>query len=98
MTTSSHMRKSEVGEVRPSQTLTTFGIGSLKLPDVEEAETPRVLLEERITMLRDFCETIDNLFESFLKTRGSSSWEGQTTMLRRWIAQSTRNTAVAAVA
>lgn len=29
MTTSSHMRKSEVGEVRPSQTLTTFGIGSL---------------------------------------------------------------------
>lgn len=29
MTASSHMRKSEVGEVRPSQTLTTFGIGSL---------------------------------------------------------------------
>lgn len=29
MTTSSHMRKSEVGEVRPSQTLTTFGVGSL---------------------------------------------------------------------
>lgn len=29
MTISSQMRKSEVGEVRPSQTLTTFGIGSL---------------------------------------------------------------------
>ncbi len=29
MSTSSHLRKSEVGEVRPSQTLTTFGIGSL---------------------------------------------------------------------
>ena len=29
MTTSSQMRKSEVGEVRPSQTLTTFGVGSL---------------------------------------------------------------------
>ena len=29
MTISSHMRKSEVGEVRPSQTLTTFGVGSL---------------------------------------------------------------------
>lgn len=29
MTTSSHMRKSEVGEVRPSQTLMTYGIGSL---------------------------------------------------------------------
>lgn len=29
MSTSSHMRKSEVGEVRPSQTLTTFGVGAL---------------------------------------------------------------------
>jgi len=29
MSISSHMKKSEVGEVRPSQTLTTFGIGSL---------------------------------------------------------------------
>ena len=29
MTISSQMRRSEVGEVRPSQTLTTFGVGSL---------------------------------------------------------------------
>ncbi len=29
MSTSSRMKKSEVGEVRPSQTLTTYGVGSL---------------------------------------------------------------------
>ncbi len=29
MNTANHLRRSEVGEVRPSQTLTTFGIGSL---------------------------------------------------------------------
>ncbi len=29
MTISSHMKRSEVGEVRPSQTLTTYGVGSL---------------------------------------------------------------------
>ena len=29
MSTASQMRKSEVGEVRPSQTLTTYGVGSL---------------------------------------------------------------------
>jgi hypothetical protein len=68
----------------------TFAIGSLKLPEVEEAETPRVLFEERITLLRDFCETIDSLFESFLKHRSGSSWDGQTTQLRRWIQQSGR--------
>ncbi|MBL4883715.1 MAG: hypothetical protein JKY95_04140 [Planctomycetaceae bacterium] len=29
MSNSSHMKRSEVGEVRPSQTLTTYGVGSL---------------------------------------------------------------------
>src|ERR1700730_13533332 len=37
MTTSNQMRKSEVGELRPSQVLTTFGIGSLvDLPNLSE--------------------------------------------------------------
>jgi hypothetical protein len=51
------MRKSEVGEVRPSQTLTTFGIGSLvDLPNLsvivmgldDWAETPPGISEERL--------------------------------------------------
>lgn len=74
----------------------SFAIGSLKLPDVEEAETPRVLLEERIAMLRDFCGVIDGLFEGFLKQRGGSGWEGETTQIRRWIGQASKP--IAAVA
>ena len=74
----------------------TFGCNSTKLPDVEEAETPRVLFEERVTLLRDLCGALDALFATFLKQRASSAWEGQTNNLRRWILQTTKP--VAAVA
>jgi len=65
----------------------TFGVGSAKLPEVEDAETPRVLFEERIALLRDLSKTLDGLFEAFINIRASSSWEGQISALRRWIMQ-----------
>ncbi len=74
----------------------TLGCNATKLPDVEEAETPRVLFEERITLLHDLCGALDALFATFLKHRASSAWESQTSHLRRWILQSPKP--VAAVA
>jgi hypothetical protein len=66
----------------------TFAIGSARLPDVEEADTPRVVFEERIALLRELGKAIDAMFASFLNVRASSSWESQTSNLRRWIKQS----------
>lgn len=63
----------------------TFALGSTKLPEVEEAETPRVLFEERIGLLRDLSKTLDGLYESFLTIRASSSWEGTVAGIRKWI-------------
>jgi hypothetical protein len=74
-----------------------FAIGSAKLPEVEDAETPRVLFEERIALLRELCKTIDGLFDRFLQVRGTSGWESKTSAVRRWITQSA-NKPVAAVA
>jgi hypothetical protein len=74
----------------------TLGVGSAKLPDVEEADTPRTLFEERIGLLRDLAKTLDALFATFLRVRASSSWEGQTGVIRRWIMQSAKP--IAAVA
>lgn len=74
----------------------SLAVGSAKLPEVEEAESPRALFEERITLLRDLSKTIDALFGAFLKVRASSSWEGQTGAIRRWIMQTAKP--VAAVA
>jgi hypothetical protein len=73
----------------------TFGVGTAKLPEVEDAETPRVLFEERIALLRDLSKTLDGLFGTFMKVRASSSWEGQVNSMRRWITQPMKAVAAA---
>jgi hypothetical protein len=75
----------------------TLAVGALKLPEVEEADTPRVLFEERIAMLRNFCKAMDGMFEAFLKVRTGGAWEGEAGTIRRWIQRSGKR-AVAAVA
>lgn len=64
-----------------------FYFSGAKLPEVEEAESPRVLFEERIVLLRDLCKTVDALYGTFLELRASSGWEGHVGTLRRWIGQ-----------
>ena len=76
----------------------SLSIGTLKLPDVEEAENPRVLFEERIGLLRDFCRVIDELFGEFLKLRTGGSWEGHVGTIRKWIQRSAKPQAAAVVA
>lgn len=73
-----------------------FAAGSAQLPEVQDAETPRVVFEERVGLLRDLCKATDAMFEAFLKVRCSSAWEGQTSTIRRWILQSAKP--IAAVA
>jgi len=63
-----------------------FSLGGAKLPPVEEAETPRVLFEERIALLRDLAGTLDALYETFLGVRAGSAWEGMVGGIRKWIA------------
>jgi hypothetical protein len=77
-----------------------LAISGLKLPEVEKADSPRVLFEERITLLRDFMKGFDQMYDAFLKHRGGDSWQGQVDTMRRWFAGKTKATqqAVAAVA
>jgi hypothetical protein len=74
----------------------SFAFGAAKLPDVEDADTPRKLFEERIALLRDLCQATDGLFDAFLKLRCSSAWEGQAASIRKWILSPAKS--VAAVA
>jgi hypothetical protein len=62
-----------------------LSVSSARLPDVEDAETPRVLFEERIMLMRDLWRAIDHLFATFLKHRTTSNWESQTNTIRKWI-------------
>jgi len=75
-----------------------FLCASTKLPEVEEAETPRALFEERITLLRDLAKTIDALYQTFLQTRASSAWESTSNTMRKWIAATTPKPVMVSVA
>lgn len=75
-----------------------LSFGTLQLPEIEDAENARALFEERIEMLRTFCQTTDNLFHTFLKLRASGSWESHTGKMRKWILTAGRPQPAAAVA
>jgi hypothetical protein len=45
------------------------------------------VFEERIGLLRELSRTMDQIYESFLTVRASSSWEGHISSIRRWIKQ-----------
>jgi hypothetical protein len=62
-----------------------LAVGAGKLPDVEEADSDRVLFEERIELLRELTKAIDALFDTFLNLRASSAWESHVGKIRRWI-------------
>ena len=73
----------------------TFSIAAARLPEVKEAQTPRVVFEERISLLRELSRTMDQMYQRFLALRASSSWEGHTSSIRRWIKQSGKAVAAA---
>jgi hypothetical protein len=73
----------------------TLAVGSAKLPEIEDAETSRVVFEERIALIRDLGATLDALLETFLKSRASSAWEGQVTAMRKWIIEGSKKTVAA---
>lgn len=77
----------------------SFAVGSLVLPEVEEADSPRVLFEERVAMLRSFCKTLDGLYNAFLGVRAGGAWSSHATAIRKWAQQSAKTAApVVAVA
>ena len=72
-----------------------LSVSSAKLPDVEDAQSSRQVFEERVDLLRDLCKAIDGLFETFLKTRATSGWEGQVGGIRKWIMEPPKKVAAA---
>ena len=65
----------------------SLAVGGLKLPDVEDADSPRQVFEERIGLLRDFWGVLDGLFGTFLDVRCSGKWQSESQAIRDWISQ-----------
>jgi hypothetical protein len=73
---------SPFGLTLAGETLATSG---LVLPDPEDADSPRVLFEERIGLLRDYVRVIDTLYESFLRMRAGDTWPPTVRKIRDWV-------------
>lgn len=68
----------------------SLAVSGLKLPEIEDADSARVVFEERITHLRDFCGVLDGLFDAFLDARCGGGWmSGPVAEVRRWAAKQT---------
>lgn len=85
------------GQYNLTLTGESLAIGSLKLPEIEEADTPRTFFEERITLLRDFTKALDGMYDTFLSAR-AQGWNTQVVNIQKWIASHVKPIAQAAVA
>jgi len=65
----------------------TLAVSSLKLPATEETEE-RARLEERVNQLRAFLETIDLLYDTFVRKRAThSQWKSDLARMQKWLAR-----------
>ncbi len=69
-----------------------LAIAGLQMPEIEEADSPRTLFEERITQLRDFTKSFDKLYEAFLKVR-LGGWDAVKNSVRKWIGEASKKQA-----
>jgi len=68
----------------------SLGVSGLKLPDVEEADSPRVVFEERIGMIRLFSQLLEATYGNFLKVRAGGNWEQTANAIRNWIGKTAK--------
>jgi hypothetical protein len=62
----------------------TLAVSGAKLPQIEEGEA-RVKLEERVGQLRHLIETVDLLYDAFLKRRLAVDWSIGLERMQRWL-------------
>ena len=72
-----------------------LSFAGLKMPEIEEADSPRTLFEERITQIRDFCKSFDELYGAFLKGR-LGGWDALRQAIRKWMTEAPAKKSAAA--
>ena len=82
------------GQFNLTLTGESLGVSGLKLPEIEKADTARTLFEERITLLRDFHNCLDAMYDAFLTAR-TAGWETTVGTIRKWIATGVKSNAQA---
>ncbi len=67
----------------------TMMISSAKLPEIEEADHPRQVMEQRVALLGELSGAMDGLFSAFINVRFGGGWSTAVDHIRKWIAAGT---------
>jgi hypothetical protein len=67
----------------------TLAMGGARLP-APEGEDDRARLEERVTQLRHLLETLDLLYDAFLRRRLSDDWPKESGRMKKWLQRDDR--------
>lgn len=60
-------------------------LSSIKLPDPDEAQSPREVIEARILACRRIAEVFTRMYSRFLDVRISNNWETRREAISKWI-------------
>lgn len=73
----------------------TLAVSGARLPAPEELEE-RARLEERVNQIRHLLETLDLLYEAFVRVRASDDWPRELARIQKWLAREERSRVSAA--
>ncbi len=74
----------------------SLAVGAARLP-APEAVDERARLEERVTQLRHLLETLDLLYDAFLRKRAGDEWARELARMQKWLQREERGRISAAV-
>ncbi len=64
-----------------------FQITAAQLPAIEEIDSPREVIEQRILLVRQLSDMLDGLFERFGSVRTGTDWPKTREAMKQWIAE-----------
>jgi hypothetical protein len=62
----------------------TLGVSAAKLPPTQEKDR-RAALEKRVSQVRHLIDTVELLYDAFLKRRLGKGWQDERARMRRWL-------------
>ncbi|MEM9346399.1 MAG: recombination-associated protein RdgC [Planctomycetota bacterium] len=65
----------------------TLNVSAALLPDITEAQTPREVIEQRLTLIGSMSFALDQLYQAFLRQRTASGWSSKREAMSKWIKQ-----------
>ncbi|MEX0775921.1 MAG: hypothetical protein WD042_09445 [Phycisphaeraceae bacterium] len=65
-------------------------VSAALLPEITDTASPRDLVEQRLLRSRELAQSLDGLYETFLRQRTSSAWDGTRQNIRDWIGKRRR--------